>query len=152
MTATDTRLEVDRIRFFEALADEMNADPTRFEVLGDVDMSIALVMRRPTGDAFRAQLVFDGIRCDGVDEIGEGDERQAHCWLEGDLADWQAMFANIVENGRAVGRQTINSLTLVGDRITVHGADPLGVDRFFRYNQTVQALLDGAAAVAAAPG
>ena len=46
--------------------------------------------------------------------------------------------------------QTINSLTLVGDRIAVHGDDPLGVDLFFRFNQTVQAFLDGAAVVATA--
>ena len=82
---------------------------------------------------------------------GEGDEQTADCWLDGDLAAWQAMFDDIVANGRATGRQTINSLTLVGEAIAVKGADPLGVDVFFRCNQTVQAFLDGAAAVLRAP-
>lgn len=149
MVATDTTdtCTIDSVRFFEVLADAMNADPTRFEVLGDVTMNLALVMRRPGADAFGVVLGFDGIRCDGVAGISPGEERQADCWLEGDLGHWQAMFDDIAANGRATGRQTINSLTLLGDHIAVHGADPLGVDRFFRYNQTVQALLDGAAEI-----
>ena len=145
-----TTPRIDVVGFFDALASEMNAHPEVYEVLGDVDMDIAVVMRAEHGD-FRVLLTFEGITCAGVSQIGDGDERTASCWLEGPLDAWQEMFDDIVANGRATGWQTINSLTLVGDRIAVHGDDPLGVDLFFRFNQTVQAFLDGAAAVAAAP-
>lgn len=135
---------VDSVAFFDALADEMNSHPEQYEVLGDIDLDLALVMRDAGGD-FGARLHFNGIRCDGVSSIEAGEEAAADCWLDGDLTAWQTMFDDIFENGRATGRQTINSLTLLGEVLTVNGADPLGVDKFFRFNQTVQAFLDGAA-------
>jgi len=137
---------IDTVQFFDALATEMNAHPEVYEVLGDLDMDLALVMTDEHGD-FRVRLTFDGITCAGVDEIGDGDEFTTSCYLQGPLTEWRAMFADIVEHGHATGWWTINSLTLVGDKIAVHGDDPLGVDLFFRFNQTVQNFLDGASAV-----
>ena len=61
------------------------------------------------------------------------------------------MFDNVRANGGATGSQTLNSLTLLGDRIALHGDDPMGVDRFHRFNQSVQEFFDGAAALDAAP-
>ncbi len=142
---------IDEVGFFDALASEMNAHPETFEVLGDVSMRIAVVMRRGDGEPFAVLLTFEGIACAGVDALDVDELSRTDCWLDGPLEAWQEMFDDIVAHGHATGRLTINSLTLLGDRITVHGADPLGVDRFFRFNQTVQAFLDGAAAVVAAP-
>lgn len=141
---------IDRLGFFDALAAEMNGDPVLYESLGDVDLDLGIVMRRDAGDDVRVRLRFEGIECTGVAEMDEGDEATTECWLDGPLAAWQAMFDDIVANGRATGRQTINSLTLLGEDIRARGADPLGVDKFSRYNQTMQAFFDGAAAVAAA--
>ena len=137
---------IDKVAFFDALATEMNAHPEVYEVLGDVDMDLAIVMTDPHG-GFRVRVTFEGITCAGVDEIGDGDERTTSCFLEGPVGEWQAMFDDIVAHGHATGWWTINSLTLVGDKIAVHGDDPLGVDLFFRFNQTVQSFLDGAATV-----
>jgi hypothetical protein len=71
--------------------------------------------------------------------------------LDGPLVKWQEMFDDIVANGAASGRQTINSLALLatgpGD-IRLRGDDPMGVDKFSRFNQTLQEYLDGAARVA----
>ncbi len=141
---------IDTVSFFDTLATTMNADPQQYEVLGDVDMDIAVVMQRDGGDDFRVLLSFRGIACEGVSEIEAGDELTADCRLVGPLAAWQAMFDDIAEHGHATGRQTINSLTLLGDDIVVQGSDPLGVDKFFRFNQTVQAFVDGAGTHAAA--
>lgn len=137
---------VDDLGFFEALAAAMNARPAHYEVLGDTDLDLGIVMRdehRP----FRARLSFRGITCDGVTPLAEGEERQNHCWLEGDLQEWQAMVDDIVAHGRATGRHTLNSLTMVGDHIGVRGDDPMGIDRFFRFNQTLQDYFDEAAQV-----
>lgn len=141
-----TTHRIDTVAFFDALATEMNAHPETYEVLGDLDMDIALVMTGEHGD-FRVRLTFEGITCAGVDEIGDGDEFTASCFLQGPLVEWQAMFDDIVEHGHATGWWTLNSLSLVGDKIAVHGDDPLGVDLFFRFNQTVQNFVDGAAKV-----
>ncbi|HEX4905764.1 MAG TPA: hypothetical protein VFU93_09955, partial [Acidimicrobiales bacterium] len=88
---------------------------------------------------------FHGITCDGVAEIDEGAERLADCWLDGTIEDWQAMFDCIGANGHAVDQWTLNTLTLFGDRISLHAADPMGEDRFSRFNQTLQEFVDASA-------
>lgn len=139
---------VARVAFFDALASEMNGHPERFSPLGSADMTVALVMRRPAG-AFVVLVAFDGIACGGVAEVdGAAATQQADFSLEGDVQAWEVMFDDIVANGRATGLQTINSLALLGDRITCEGADPMGVDKFSRFNQTLQEFFDGAARIA----
>ena len=66
---------IDTASFFDTLATTMNADPQQYEVLGDVDMDIAVVMQRDGGDDFRVLLSFRGIACEGVSEIEAGDNR-----------------------------------------------------------------------------
>ena len=136
---------VDSLDLFDDLASAMAANPERYERLGDVDLELALVMRRPGGDAFRARLSFHGITCDGVAAIDAGDEVQADCWLDGAVEDWQAMFDNIAANGHAVDQWTLNTLTLFGDRIALRASDPMGEDRFHRFNQTLQEFVDASA-------
>ncbi len=139
-----TTPQIDTVGFFDGLAAEMNNHPDQYEILGDLELDIVVVMRRPEGDDFRVRLVFEGISCDGVSSAAEGEEEAADCWLEGDLSAWQTMFDDIFENGKATGRQTVNSLTMIGDDLQVRGADPLGIDKFFRFNQTMQWFFDGA--------
>ena len=138
---------IDTRDFFAALANEMNAHPDRFSLLGYADMRVAIVMRR-SSDEFRIGLLFDGLRCDEVTTLSETDIAQADYRLEGDIVDWQTMYTDIETNGRATGRETINSLALMGDRIVVAGDDPMGLDKFSRFNQTLQEFLDGAAHLA----
>lgn len=141
---------VDAVPFFEAMANEMNEHPERFTVLGDADMVAALVMHRPDGSAFVAELVFAALRCEGVQAVGVEEARLADFRMEGPLDAWQTMFDDIRTHGAASGRQTINSLVLVGDAIKLRGDDPMGVDKFSRFNQTLQEYFDGAARVAVA--
>ncbi len=141
---------IDSIEFFDGLASEMNSHPERYEILGDVDIDMGIVMHRPGGD-FRARLRLEGIECTGVGPLDEGDESAVDCWLDGDLGAWQEMFENIRANGRATGQLTINSLTMLARQIHLRGDDPMGVDKFSRFNQTLQELFDGAARSAAAP-
>lgn len=138
---------VDDIALFDRLAAEMNANADRYELLGDLDLDLALVMRRYGGEPFRAILGFRGIQCETVATIESGDEAGADCWLEGDLGDWEAMFANIVTNGQATGEWTLNSLTIMGERLALRAGDPVGWDKFHRFNQTLQDFFDAAGAV-----
>lgn len=136
------------LRTFEPLASEMNAHPERYEVLGDLDLVLGIVATRPPEDAFRARLTFEGIQCMDVSAMEAGDERITDCWLEGSIEAWAAMFANIRANGRATGRQTLNSLTMLGDEIRLCGTDVMGIDKFSRFNQSLQEFFDGAARAA----
>jgi hypothetical protein len=140
---------VDDIDLFEALAAEMNARPERFAGLGECDMVATLVMQRDDGSAFAAEIVFEELGCAGVHTVGPDEVDRGDFKLVGPLAAWEAMFADVRTNGYAVGRQTINSLALLGTDIALRGADPMGVDKFSRFNQTLQEYLDGAARVAA---
>ena len=138
---------VDTLELFDALAREMNAHPERFEVLGDVDLDLGIVMHRPGGDAFGVRLTFEGLECTGVATMAPGEEHATECRLEGPVEAWEEMFADIRAHGRATGQHTINSLTLLGEQIHLRGDDPMGVDKFSRFNQSIQQFLDGAAHV-----
>jgi hypothetical protein len=135
-------MNIDSTEFFDALAKEMNAHPERYQVLGDADMSAMVVMRK-NGTSFCARIDFEELHCAGVTEVEESDP--ADYRLDGPLDAWQAMFDDIVANGRATGLETINSLALLGDRIACRGDDPMGLDKFSRFNQTLQEFFDGAA-------
>lgn len=135
----------DDVALFVALAKEMNANAERYERYGDADFVAALVMHKPGGQAFCVRVVFEAVRCAGVDAVDIGEADLADFKLDGPIDAWQEMFDDIVANGRATGMQTINSLALMGDRIALVGTDPMGLDKFSRYNQTLQEFFDGAA-------
>ena len=141
-------LPVDSPELFERLARRMASETELFERLGDVQIDLALVMLRPEEEPFHILLRFSGVACTDVTVTTAGRERDADCWLEGTLADWEEMFSDISSHGHATGPWTLNALTLFGDRISLHATDPVGEDRFHRFNQTLQEFFDGAAAAA----
>lgn len=141
---------VDSIELFESLAKEMNAHPEVYQGLGWCDMDVGVVMRRDGRAPFAVALELRAYGCDGVTLFEPGGNQHLDCWLVGDLDHWQAVFDDIAENGMATGEQTLSSLVLLADRIAVKGHDAMGVDLFFRYNQTLQSVFDGAAALATA--
>jgi len=143
---------VDSVAFFDRLADWMNQHPERFAPLGEAEMVVVVVMERDDAGAFRVRLVFDGLSCTGVAETDEAGAAAADFRLEGPLEAWQQMFADIGSHGHAIGELTINSLALVGDRIACRGDDPMGLDKFSRFNQTLQEFFDGSAALAVTTG
>ena len=143
-------MQPDDLAFFKALAAEMNAHPERFQPYGDADFAAVVAMERAGRAPFQVRLEFEGVRCDDVCLV-EGDAADAGDFvLEGPLDAWWAMFDDIRTHRRATGLQTINSLALLADRIRLRGRDPMGLDKFSRFNQTLQQFLDGAAAVAVA--
>jgi len=141
-----TVTKVDSSEFFEALGADMARRVEEYRVLGDCNMDLGIEMQRPDGEPFRIVLHFEGLESPQVIVADPGSDMPlADCKLEGPLDAWEEMIADIRANGSATGLQTLNSLTLIGDRIQVIGVDTMGVDRFFRYNQTLQAYFDGAA-------
>ena len=140
-------MRIATIEFFTALATEMNAHPERYQPLGEADMDVVIVMRDAGRPPFAVRLAFEETRCEHAVEADP--DGLCEYRLDGPLAAWQAMFDDIVAHGRATGLQTINSLALLGDDIALGGSDPMGVDKFSRFNQTLQEFFDGASRVLA---
>jgi hypothetical protein len=140
-------MKIDALDFFTRLAAEMNAHPELYRPLGEADMDAVIVMRDAGRPPFCVRLAFEGIRCEHVVEA----EPDAPCEyrLDGPLTAWQSMFDDVIAHGRATGLQTINSLALLGDDIALGGSDPMGIDKFSRFNQTLQQFFDGASKVLA---
>ena len=135
-------MKIDTLEFFSALATEMNAHPERYQPLGEADMDVVIVMRDPRPAPFAVRLAFEGIRCEHV--VDAEPDSPCEYRLDGPLVAWQVMFDDIVARGRATGLQTINSLALLGDDIALGGSDPMGLDKFSRFNQSLQEFFDGA--------
>jgi hypothetical protein len=127
----------------QRLGDQMNADKARYVDLGVVDCRFG-VRVEDTGAEYT--ITFDTYGCTGVEDGVE----QAQFVVEAESDIWQAMYDDIILNGRASRDQTINYLTLPGIamRVTSPQEDMLEEDLFSRYNQTFQSYFDGAAAVA----
>jgi hypothetical protein len=138
---------IDTLPFFRSLQSTMNADPERFRILGDADTTFAIVMEDGTR-TFRVRVRFEGLSCPEVTAGASGDAVDFS--LVGPMSAWKAMFDDIFTNRRATGLQTINSLVLLGDEVGLVGDDPMGLDKFSRFNQTLQEFFDGAARSVAA--
>ncbi len=127
---------------YRSLAAVMNASPDRYRVLGDADM-VAVFTIVGASATTNVQLVFEALACADVAVVGDAEAATADFRLVGPESAWVSMFADIVANGHAEGEWTINSLALRGDRIRCEGDDPMGLDKFSRFNQTLQEFLDG---------
>lgn len=145
MSTMETAPPVDSREFFHDLAHRMNSQPDRYVPLGFCDMDLGVVVHRTGADDFGVLLHFAEYGCAAVEPFSMAHQHEADCILEGDLEGFTEMVADIRANGRATARLTLSSLVLLGDRLRLLGADPVGVDRFFRYAETIQAFFDGAA-------
>ena len=52
------------------------------------------------------------------------------------------MLTEIIESGRPSLRHTLSSLALVGDEMWLESTDQLREDKFYRFNQTLQEMLN----------
>jgi len=137
---TTTFVGLPSVDWFRALAAVAAADDARYRRLGVVD----LVMGVRVGDAgFR--LVFRDYGCEKV-EAWDG-AAPVDCTVSASLADWQELVHHMRARGHADPDHTLNSLVLAGDRFTLSGDDQLGIDACYRFNATLQAFFDEAAAL-----
>jgi hypothetical protein len=61
---------------------------------------------------------------------------------------WRRMLDEIAAQGRPELRHTLSSLALVGEEMWLESSDQLREDKFYRYNQTLQEVLNLAGRVA----
>ena len=139
------------VGWFRALADRMAAEPEKYRRLGAVDLTLLPRVTFPDGRAETFSLEFEGNRCRAVERIErpEATTGRHPVILEGDYAAWREMIQNIRRHGHADLQHTLNYLTLPDwpFRLVAVRDDEgqLDVDRFYRYNETLQEFFDEAA-------
>jgi hypothetical protein len=140
------------IGWFRALADRMAAAPEKYRKLGALDLTLVPRITFPDGHAETFSLAFAGNRCRAVERVDPDasvDGRHPVI-LEGEYAAWREMIENIRRHGHADLQHTLNYLTLPDWPLRLVAASDEGqldVDRFYRYNETLQEFFDEAAHV-----
>ena len=141
------------VGWFTRLAERMAAQPEKYRRLGPVDLTLVprIVFRDGRVELYR--LVFEGHRCRAVDQPAtEAAVRGRHpVVIEGEYGAWKEMIESIHRHHGADLGHTLNSLTLPDWPLRLVPLDDEGgqldVDRFYRYNQSLQEFFDEAAAV-----
>ncbi len=139
--------------WFRRLTHRMAAQPEKYRKLGAMDLTLVPRVTFPDGHSEVYSLAFEGHSCRAVEQLPgpEAVHGQHPVILEGDYAAWKEMVENIHQNGHADLTHTLNYLTLPDWPLRLvpvdEGEGQLDVDRFYRYNQTLQEFFDEAAAV-----
>jgi hypothetical protein len=141
------------VAWFQKLAERMTAQPEKYTKLGTIDITLVPSITFPDGHKELYRLVFQRYGCEQVEQpASTAAIRGPHpVIVEGDYAAWKEMIESIQRNGHADLQHTLNYLTLPDWPLRLVAADEgegqLDVDRFYRYNQTLQEFFDEAAAV-----
>jgi hypothetical protein len=141
------------VAWLQRLADAMAAQPEKYLELGPLDLTLVACIVQPDGRKELYALEFDGLQC--VSVTNPSCIAEVRGWhpviLEGEYATWQEMIENIRTHGHADLTHTLNYLTLPGWPLRLLVVDEaesqLDVDRFYRYQETLQAFFDEAAAI-----
>jgi hypothetical protein len=131
--------------WFVTLKQRMERDPDRYRRLGTVD--VVLVTKIDTGGGSELyEIGFRGYRCTEVRRLRSlAEAAPGAVVLAGSLATWREMIEAIERNGKADLPHTLNTLTLADVPMRVTAANQLDVDRFYRYQETLQEFFDEAA-------
>jgi hypothetical protein len=140
------------VGWFRALADRMAAAPEKYRKLGALDVTLVPRVTFPDGHTETFSLAFEGHRCRAVERVASAEPitTRHSVILEGEYGAWREMIENIRHHGRADLQHTLNYLTLPDwpfRLLPVNDEGQLDVDRFYRYNETLQEFFDEAARV-----
>lgn len=141
------------VEWFQRLADRMASQPEKYRKLGSMDLTLVPRITFPDGHAELYSLAFEGHRCRAIERLESAAAiRGRHpVVLEGEYAAWREMLENVRQNGHADLTHTLNYLTLPDWPLRLvpldEDAGQLDVDRFYRYNQTLQEFFDETAGV-----
>lgn len=139
--------------WFRALAERMAVQSEKYAKLGTMDITLVPSIVFPDGTTELYSLAFQRYGCTRIDTPAS---RAAITGphpvvVEGDYAAWKEMVESIQTNGQADLQHTLNYLTLPDWPLRLAAVDDsegqLDVDRFYRYNESLQAFFDEAAEV-----
>jgi hypothetical protein len=131
------------VEWLQAVADLAKSDDT-YRKFGRVDALVGLSV----GGRYFA-LTFDVFDIRDVREIGFDELRDLDFYLEMPPELWRAMLESIRANGSAGLEYTLNTLDLKQpDGLAINAVgDGYRMDKFFRFNQSLQRFFDLSASV-----
>jgi hypothetical protein len=139
------------VGWFRRLGHRMAAQPEKYRKLGAVDLTLVPRITFPDGHSEIYSLAFEGNHCRAVEQLAgpEAIHGPHSVVLEGDYSAWKEMVENIYQTGHADLTHTLNYLTLPDWPLRLvpvdDGEGQLDVDRFYRYNETLQEFFDESA-------
>lgn len=132
------------LAWFEGLVSVMRDNVARYEHLGYTDCVVQFtVTDGDAGKPWSVRLTFDTYDVTEVALANPQREDITDFAFEAPLAVWQQVIENIAKNnGRPDHTLTLNFLSMQEPRFVVAAGDQLRRDYFFRYNQTMQQLMN----------
>jgi len=131
--------------WFAALGRLMEAEGALFQRLGFAETRFAVrVLPDDGGNGGEALIgvVIDGYRVSEARALDDPEAFDPDFVICGKRSVWERMLAEITEQGRPSLRHTLSSLALVGEELWLESSDQLREDKFYRYNQTLQEMLN----------
>lgn len=134
--------------WFLALGRLMEAQGGLFQRLGYAETRFAVRVapdEASSGGERTVGLVIDGYQLTEAKPVGDLDQFDPDFVICAKRSVWNRMLSEIAEGGRPQLRHTLSSLALVGEELWLESSDQLREDKFYRFNQTLQELLNLAA-------
>lgn len=131
--------------WFLALGRLMEAEGPRFQRLGYAETRFIVRVIPDHADNGGENLVgisIDGYRMIDAAVVDDLDAFDADFVICAQRSVWDRMLHEIAESGRPSLRHTLSSLALVGEEMWLESTDQLREDKFYRFNQTLQELLN----------
>ena len=136
-TQQSKALEFPSAAWFRALAEAVSADESRYRRLGYLEIKLGVKVGEK---GYR--MLFEDFGCSEVEDWDGS--APVDCTVSASTEDWRELITHIQARGSADPQHTLNSLVLAGDRFALSGDDQLGVDRFYRFNASLQAFIEEA--------
>ncbi|HYA34070.1 MAG TPA: hypothetical protein VEF03_00550 [Candidatus Binataceae bacterium] len=132
-------------QWFVALGRLMEAEGATFQRLGFAETRFVVrVIPDYSGNGGETLigLVIDGYRLASAEIVGDLNAFDPDFVICAKRSVWDRMLNEIAETGRPSLRHTLSSLALVGEEMWLESTDQLREDKFYRYNQTLQEMLN----------
>lgn len=129
--------------WFLALGRLMEAEGESFRRLGYAEVRFIVRVVGQDGRAECATAVeLDGYKLERAVALEDAAGFDPDFTICASRAVWDRMLDEIARNGRPESRHTLSSLALVGEELWLESDDQLREDKYYRYNQTLQELLN----------
>ena len=133
------------VEWFDAVRGAFNSDDANRTAGGGMaDADVGIIF-----DDQIFLLKFAGYDCESVSETQWSGLEDADFYLEMHPDDWVEMVENIQQNGTADMDHTLNTLDMDSEDGLAKSAtgDQYRLDKFFRFNQTMQFFFDASSEV-----
>jgi hypothetical protein len=132
-------------QWFKSLGQLMQAEGELFRRLGYAETRFAVRVipdNMSNGGDRIVGLEINGYELTDAKSITDLNEFDPDFVICGKREVWNRILGEIAQSGRPELRHTLSSLALVGEELWLESTDQLREDKFYRFNQTLQEMLN----------